>query len=652
MNYVISVVITAAIFIALIIYLGHKVDDKSKVFLSFCVVTIIGGILLYGYGYTKVHSNIWNVVFRTFLAVIDMFGGGNSYSDLKGVPFFQSEIGLVVFWALHFVAVNTMAITILSLLANSMLKDARLMLARHKELVIIYGVNPNSVKLGEEANRSKKTVVVYIDPNPNESMREKLEEEKAFLYSDEKSVHSDIKFLKKLGMNYEKKKVTVYALSRYAEINVRYVYELSEAMEKMKMKKENTSLTMLANMEMDYGDAFEISIKADCHGEKVKNPGFGAVLVLDRAYLAAQVLIQMYPPSKYMSFNSDTALAESNFEVAIIGFGRVGQAVLKALIQNGQFAGSTFRATIVDPNGDKNEGYLQSMNPQMFEKYNIDFLLSSTGEKSFYDYLSDNGKKLKYIVVCVGDIHANSEIATGICTILTKYGSDAQIFQCAYDGVVHHSVPPKTNDTTRDHKKLQVEITSAYAKRYLNAELVDRAGMLINDQYVKSDKIDKIDKFEKWYDAPYFSQMSSRASATFAKSFFYIIKNIKTGEATDQKEIQIEDWSTIDKKIKYLEQNNRDVFENLAKIEHMRWCAFLYTNGYVQMSMEDYRKSKSRKNPLKKEDLRLVDWDDLENVRQWMKEVENEDGDIKENHRGIVRMIPKILQEEVKKNIT
>ena len=52
------------------------------------------------------------------------------------------------------------------------------------------------------------------------------------------------------------KKVTVYAQSRYAEINVRYVYELSEAMEKM--KKENTSLTMLANMEMDYGVYFTL----------------------------------------------------------------------------------------------------------------------------------------------------------------------------------------------------------------------------------------------------------------------------------------------------------------------------------------------------------------------------------------------------------
>ena len=56
------------------------------------------------------------------------------------------------------------------------------------------------------------------------------------------------------------KKVTVYALSRYAEINVRYVYELSEAMEKMKMKmkNENTSLTMLANMETDYGVYFTL----------------------------------------------------------------------------------------------------------------------------------------------------------------------------------------------------------------------------------------------------------------------------------------------------------------------------------------------------------------------------------------------------------
>ena len=335
--------------------------------------------------------------------------------------------------------------------------------------------------------------------------------------------------------------------------------------------------------------------------------------------------------------------------MAIVGFGRVGQAVLKALIQNGQFAGSTFHATIVDPNGGKNEGYLQSMNPQMFEKYNIDFLLSSTGEKSFYDYLSDNGKKLKYIVVCVGDIHANSEIATGICTILTKYGSDAQIFQCAYDGVVHHSVPPKTNDTTRDHKKLQVEITSAYEQRYLNAELADLGGMLLNEEYVRDDSLNRK---QKWFKAFYFDQMSSRASATFAKSFFYIIKNIKTGEDIDQKEILLEDWRTIDKKIKYLEQYNRDAFENLAKIEHMRWCAFLYTNGYVQMSMENYRKNKSRKNPLEKEHLYLADWDDLENVAQRVYEVENKKVDIKENNRKIVRKIHEILREEVKKNIT
>ena len=74
--------------------------------------------------------------------------------------------------------------------------------------------------------------------------------------------------------------------------------------------------------------------------------GYGFVNVFEPAMLAARALIRMVPPWDLVSFGAD-GRAKEDFECVVAGFGRHGQAVLRQLVMNGQFAGSHFRATVV-----------------------------------------------------------------------------------------------------------------------------------------------------------------------------------------------------------------------------------------------------------------------------------------------------------------
>ena len=74
--------------------------------------------------------------------------------------------------------------------------------------------------------------------------------------------------------------------------------------------------------------------------------GFGSVTLFSRNDLLARLLIRVCPPWSTMRFTKE-GRADENFEALIVGFGQTGQAVLRSLICNGQFAGSRFHALII-----------------------------------------------------------------------------------------------------------------------------------------------------------------------------------------------------------------------------------------------------------------------------------------------------------------
>ena len=165
---------------------------------------------------------------------------------------------------------------------------------------------------------------------------------------------------------------------------------------------------------------------------------------------------------------------------------------------------------------------------------------------------------------------------------------------------------------------------------------IDRMAMELNHSYCGSGTAQ-----ENWRNCDYFSRMSSRASADFAMALLHSA-GISIQEA-------LEDWNP-----------QGELLENLAKTEHLRWCAFHYCMGFRPMSREEfdarsqiYRKELADTGSGKiriGKDLQqrihacLVPWEELDDLSARENAITGKSTDYKEMDRNNVRAIPAILR--------
>lgn len=102
--------------------------------------------------------------------------------------------------------------------------------------------------------------------------------------------------------------------------------------------------------------------------------------------------------------------------------------------------------------------------------------------------------------------------------------------------------------------------------------------------------------------------------------------------------------------------------ENMAKSEHLRWCAFHYTFGYDVMGKEEFvqrieerqyeikrlgkSKFKTSKNERDRRHVCLVDWDELDDISHLKNSLTNGNKDYKGNDRINVDMVMEIIKDE------
>ena len=171
----------------------------------------------------------------------------------------------------------------------------------------------------------------------------------------------------------------------------------------------------------------------------------------------------------------------------------------------------------------------------------------------------------------------------------------------------------------------------------LSAEMEDRDAILINSSYDNSDRSD----WEKWVACDPFSKMSSRASAEFIPAL------IKASGSTPE-EIKEKGWD--------LDEESMAV---LGEMEHLRWCAFHFANGYSTMSeaeflrnTEQYMHCREKGLPLprisKNTEMRthacLIPYDELDKLSERENAVTGKNTDYKQLDIDNVMMIPDILR--------
>lgn len=357
-----------------------------------------------------------------------------------------------------------------------------------------------------------------------------------------------------------------------------------------------------------------------------KRYGFGSVDFLDEPQLAARLLMLRHPPYELMRFD-DRGLAQNDFRCLIIGFGELGQAVLRHMIMNAQFEGSRFRAVIMDPNYENRAGRLNRECASLMEHYSITPYPYDARGNQFYSYFEKEGKSFSYIVLCTGSDDLNQEIACELRHYMDRQGSTARLCLCSRRGV----------GILHPNGTMQADVL--YSPEILSSDKLDLRAMELNYSYNKGSTLTAK---QEWARCDYFSRISSRASADFAEAIAYIA-------GVDPHSPPSEGW-----------QPDKELLENLAKTEHLRWCAFHYAMGvspmpeavfkarsaqYLKEKAEtgssSYRISKDMSQYLH---ACLVDWEELDKVSQEENAVTGGKKDYKQIDRDNILTLPTLLK--------
>ncbi len=614
MTSVTVVILSTALLLAMVLNLALKPSFSARLTAICMIIAFVGGVIIYGVGFAESTGDIGLSMIRTPFCVIKMFVGINDYGSIAGTTPVATSLRLVVFWIIHLLAFYSMASAAMFTLGEEALRYLRMLLSARGDLTLIYGINDRSIDLGRECREAGAGSVVFIADDADHSTVTDLNNMGMSVISGPSAAASDKSVMRRLRAG--KRRITVYAMEEEDQ-DLFYALGLKEALKEAGADPENTAVTLPGAEDII---TTMLQVSPDQYG-------FGYVNVYDSAMLAARALIKTCPPWDLLRFGSD-GRAQEDFDCAIVGFGRHGQAVLKQLIMNSQFAGSTFHAAVFSPNFENEAGYMKAECASMFENYDINSFNADGRSIEFYSYVDKHIGSLKLIAVCTGDEGSDREISDNLMMYLKRRSAQhICVVRCGDDGVRYQE--------TVGSPIITANINSL---EYLSAQKADRDAIIINSTYDGSDRTD----WEKWVGCDSFSKMSSRASADFIPAFIRA-----AGSSAD--EVMSGNWPPAS-----------DVLEALGETEHLRWNAFHFVMGYSPMSdeafdkrAEAYRKCISRGMPgirLSKDSENrthacLISWDELDRLSEKESAITGREVDYKQYDKNNVLIIPDILKQ-------
>ena len=618
MEHILFVILaTAAVCAALFVLIALSPAVTRRLIAGAGTVAVVCGFLFYGYCFASINENSLLAVIRTCYAVFLQFLGEGPYEILSGEDVLQQVVPQIILNTLCFLGVFTTAGAAISAIGGNFLRKLRLHLQWKRNIAIIQPLNSQTLDFARELIQQKNLLVVFADSNPDPAYEESAHELGAMVRSDEDALDGTVAFIRSLGIRRGGRSLFLFALSDDHFSNRQYACHLLDALQQQGIPQDQSNLTIFAN-------------ESDTQNTILSQDGsytYGSLLCVSPEQLAARLLMHKAPLWETISFNEDGSAAQ-DLHALVVGSGKVGQAVIKQLVMNGQFAGSEFTLTVFDPNYSAVSGQLRHESRQIFENYNIRTLDYDARSNEMYDFLEENAAMLKYVVLCTGDDGTNREVARQLNHYLASQGNDLPIYICSRRGL--------QRITATD-----VEHWDIYCSQVLCSDDMDKLAMLLNHSYCGNDKTPR----ENWEDCDYFSRMSSRASADYAPAFLKM-----AGLPADT--VPSGQWCTPEQ------------LENMAISEHERWNAFHFCMGFRAMTEEEYAdrcriyREEKAKNPASRYRIGkdvpkrihscLIPWEELDALSARENAVTGGKVDYKQMDRNNVLTLPALLESAAK----
>ena len=550
------------------------------------------------------------VIERAVIDVGMMFYGRSNASVFYNLNISRNPLIVFLFWLIHIIAFYTAASALLIRFGNELLRWIRIVSSKISDVDLIFGINSDSLVFGRNLADVKGNILIYVDDKGGEEFESAICDIGGLIYSDNDAVKATVSFLKSIRIKPHKTKFRLYALSNDYDRNLQYAQRMLESLKELGISPEQTELMLLGSEEWK-GMKFQSSDS---------QYGYGTVASFDEFEMSARLLVHQYPPCKAIKFD-DNGRATENFNALLIGFGQIGHEVLRKIIANGQFEGSDFHATIFDPNFESRTGFFNFQYPNMFANYNIDFEPQSGRSNKIFKFIQNNAANLKYIVVCLKNRDTARDIAVHIVDRLQTMGYHLSVYTCDSKSIRCYSQNTK-----------ECETYWLYDSELLYSGKFDQYAMELNHRYCGGKN-----RYEDWKQCAYFDRMSSRASVDYLIPLISLVKNNQSALTPEQR-------------------------ENLAKCEHLRWCAFHYIFGFDVMDKEEFTerikaylqeikefgksKIKITKDKQALKHVCLVDWDELDEISRIENSLTGKNKNYKDSDRSNIDMVEELIKME------
>ena len=526
---------TAAIYFALFTHVAFSPKISKKLIAAAGAVAVVCGLLFYGICFSSLYDNLLLAILKTCHAVCLLFIGEGSLDAIADAPMMQYLLVQVIFSSLSFLGIFTTAGAAISAIGAGFLCRLRLYLQRSRHISVIYPLTPKTLEFAREL--SKETFVIFVDENPDPSCLDGAREANCLVRTDEDAISGSKAFLKSLGLQKHRRKVALYVLSDDRQANRKYAIQWAASLKALKIDSALADLTIFAS---EYDNPGLIRAM-------IGHNSFDNIMCLNHAQLAARLLMQKAPPWKAIRFD-ENGCATEDFRALVVGGGKVGQAVIKQLIMNSQFAGSRFSLTVFDPSFDEISGLFLHECRHIFQFYDIQIVHHDGRSQKMYQYLENQGNTLKYVVVCTGNDILNQAIAQQLSHYMAFSGKNLPVYICSRRGL--HQVHSDG-----------IIAWNIFTQQVLRHDLA----MHLNHHFFANQNSPEAN----WANTDYFSRMCTIAAADFAPAYLHIAKSFLDTEAISS-------------------YNNAQLRENLAITEHQRWCAFMFCMGYRPMTDEEF----------------------------------------------------------------
>mgnify|MGYP002625876858 CR=1 FL=1 len=587
--------------LSILLLINNFFDNKKRKYIISIIIAIVG-LVIYSYAYyclgNKDILSLFISLIKSVSAIFKMFAGDSLLSDVEMQKVFaqNSLVISTIYYLIHILAftitISTIILATCKRYVYKLYKKIKLLNPK-ENIYVFYKYNEITKKLLSQLSKNKRKNTIIILDNEKvdhiEVVFNDLIGDKSYLILNESIANE----LHKIFTNelYKHKRIKLFALNDDIYENYIFVKKMYETIHK---KTHNSiTLTILSDDQIDLTKLQE-------------NNGFDYVRSFNKKDIIARSLVKEYSPCNYVEFEDCKAKDNESFNCLIIGFGELGQKILKRLFAYGQFVNCKFNCDIIDENYDNVCAEFESefdfvLDDLISKNYsfitdNVNIRHSSINARSkvFYEFITKNVKNIDYIVVSTSSNKTNNEIVKNLLYLKNKFDNiDYDVFDCLDDRIYVYQ-----------HGLERIELNIF---NHILDDSIDMPGKLINYAYTLSNsedisKIGNIDYampeiYGKWNRCNSYSKNSSINAAEFYQT---IIKVIGKEESCNYNEI-----------IDYISNLSKKQKNYLGQLEHNRWSAFMLLEGYRYM---DYDNNFGHKNDKKKLHACLIPYEKLDDL--------------------------------------